>query len=488
MQREEQLSTLSYAVRGRIVGKYLGQVALVLAALNTVPLLFSLFSGDRAVGMRLGASVAALLTFGLPLSRLTVPRGIQVNEAIAITALAFILSPLLSAYAFAAAGIAPLDALFEAISGVTTTGLTTLASVEDKPHAFLFARAWLQWYGGLGIVVLSVALLTGHQVASRRLMDPETASEDLVTNTRTHARRVFIAYGILTAVGMAVALALPISPFAGIAHVLSAVSTGGFSTYDDSLAGFGSSAADMLFALLSFCGAISLPLYYLTYMYGWRQLAEDVELPALLVAVALVSAVLTILFAVGGDPPGEAAFQGLMTGVFAQTTTGFSTVPIAHIGAGAKAAILLAMGVGGCIGSTAGGLKILRFLIVLRLLRLSIQRTAASSHAVVETRLGGRRLADDDIQRALVVVLLFGLTVFFSWLPFVVAGYAPLDALFEVVSATGTVGLSTGIAHSGLPAILKGILCLDMLAGRLEFIAVLVILYPGTWLGKRMEA
>jgi trk system potassium uptake protein TrkH len=272
-----------------------------------------------------------------------------------------------------------------------------------------------------------------------------------------------------------------------MAHVLSAVSTGGFSTYDDSLAGFGSSAAASLFALLSFLGAISLPLYYLTFMRGWRPLAEDVELPALAVGVLLAAAVLTGLLVAAGRPGGEAAYQGLMTGVFAQTTTGFSTLPIAQLGAGAKAAILLAMGIGGCIGSTAGGLKILRFLIVLRLLGLSIRRTATPSHAIVKTWLGERRLASDDIQRSLVVVLLFGLTVFCSWLPFVVAGYNPLDALFEVVSATGTVGLTTGLSQSGLPAILKGILCLDMLAGRLEFIALLVVLYPGTWLGKRME-
>jgi trk system potassium uptake protein TrkH len=108
-------------------------------------------------------------------------------------------------------------------------------------------------------------------------------------------------------------------------------------------------------------------------------------------------------------------------------------------------------------------------------------------HGVATVRLGGRALDDEDIQRALMLIALLVAVVVVSWLAFLVAGYAPIDALFEVTSATGTVGLSTGIAGSGLAGWLKAVLCADMLLGRLEVIALLVVLYPRTWIGKRAE-
>jgi trk system potassium uptake protein TrkH len=106
----------------------------------------------------------------------------------------------------------------------------------------------------------------------------------------------------------------------------------------------------------------------------------------------------------------------------------------------------------------------------------------------VETRLGGRRLEEEDMTQVLLIIVLFGAVVVLSWLAFLAHGYPALDALFEVVSATGTVGLSTGITSSGLPAFLKLVLCLDMLAGRLEIVALLVTLYPVTWTGRKREA
>ena len=142
---------------------------------------------------------------------------------------------------------------------------------------------------------------------------------------------------------------------------------------------------------------------------------------------------------------------------------------------------------GGASGSTAGGFKILRLLIGLRVLQLIVLRTAVAPHGVIEPRLGERRLRDDEIREALVLILLFIAVVGLSWLPFVVMGYDPLDALFEVASATGTVGLSVGLTSAGLPALLKGVLGADMLLGRLEIFAWLVFIYRGTWFGRRRE-
>lgn len=484
----EQIKALSYAVRPPVLAKYLGQLAVVMGALMTVPLLVSVYFAEYFLTVRYVAIVGGLTALGVPLSRLRASAAIQGNEALAITGLAFILSPFIMAYPFTAAGIPYLDALFEAVSGVTTTGLSTLATVTDKPFTFLFSRAWMQWYGGLGIVVLSVALLMGHEAATRRLVGPELSNESLAVATRIHARRVLIVYAVLTVIGVVLLWGLTGNGFAAITHVLAAVSTGGFSSFEGSVAGFAQWPARFVVIGLGLCGAVSLPLYYRVYQGGWRQALGDVELRGLLAVSLVMSAALTWLLMRADGAGWETLSHAVFLAVSAQTTTGFATLPVATLDPGAKVVLIISMIIGGSVGSTAGGIKILRLLILLRLLQLTIRRIALPSHAVVQAQLGGRRLEDDDMLRALVLIAMFAIVILLSWLPFVVEGYDPLNALFEVVSATATVGLSTGITHGGLSPFLKAILCIDMLAGRLEIVALLIVLYPGTWFGKRAES
>jgi trk system potassium uptake protein TrkH len=177
-----------------------------------------------------------------------------------------------------------------------------------------------------------------------------------------------------------------------------------------------------------------------------------------------------------------------MMGFSAQTTTGFATLPVAELDPASKVVMIVSMLVGGSVGSSAGGFKLLRLLILLRLLQLMIRRTTMPPHAVAEPYLAGQKLETDDMVRAMQLILLFIGVMVVSWLPFVAMGYDPLDALFEVASACGTVGLSTGIARPELETVLKGVLCFDMLAGRLEIVALLIILYPRNWIGRREEA
>lgn len=486
MSRHETLMTLAYAVRGRVVLKYLAQLALVLAALTAVPLLVALVYGETAFAWRLLLILVLLLAYGVMFVRLAAPARLQINEALVITALAFVLTALLMSYPLMAAGLSFADALFEAVSGVTTTGLSTLTEVEERSPAFLFIRAWMQWYGGLGIVVLSVALLAGHKSASRRLIEPEQTGESLITATHFYARRMLIVYMSMTIGGIALLLATGLDGFAAVIHVLAGISTGGFSSYDNSIAAMPLSAQAMV-TLIAACGAVALPLYYLLFMQGPGKFLHDVELRALVLLLVLISALLTLALWGEGWTPAASLQQGMLLGFSAQSTTGFASMQITELGAFSKAVLLLAMVSGGSLGSTAGGIKLMRLLIVWRLLVLAVKRTSLAEHAVAEPRLGGRHLDADECQRALLVVLMFLLVVGLSWLPFLWFGYDPLDALFEVVSATGTVGLSTGISSGGLSPLLKGVLCFDMLAGRVEILALLVVLYPGSWFGKRVE-
>ena len=485
---EQRITVLTYAVRGRVVLKYCGQLAFMLALLTLPPLVFALLDAEWGAAQRYALVCAGLFLAAYTLARLPAPAHIQDNEALTITAMAFLLTPALMSWPLMAAGIPVTDALFEAISGVTTTGLSTLGGIEHRPASFLFARAWMQWYGGLGIVVLSIALLMGHRAATRRLADPAESGESLVATARTHARHSLIVYVCLTLLGLAVVWPLAGDGFDALLLVLAAVSTGGFSAFDTSLAGLGSMAAVAVMAV-SFLGAVSLPLYWRMVhagpAAGFRTVLGDVELRALLAGCLLTGGLLTWLaWDHGAATPW---YHGLMMGISSQTTTGFSTQPVADMDSASKLVMSVAMLTGGSVGSSAGGFKLLRLLILLRMLQLSLRRLAMPPHAVAQPYLAGHELDNDDIQRSLQLILLFiGVTVL-SWLAFVVTGYDPLDALFEVASACGTVGLSSGITRPGLEPVLKGVLCFDMLAGRLEIIALLLVLYPHNWIGRRVR-
>ncbi|RRQ23005.1 TrkH family potassium uptake protein [Thiohalobacter thiocyanaticus] len=459
----------------------------MLALLTLPPLGCALLEHNWAMAWRFGLLCSGLSLAGGMLAGLPAPDRIQVNEALTVTALAFVGAALLMSWPMSEAGVVFIDALFEAVSGVTTTGLSTLGNIEARSTTFLFTRAWMQWYGGLGFIVLSVALLMGHQAASRRLVGSVESSAAIMVTARTHAMRTLIVYTCLTAAGLALIWPLAQDGFTALLHVLSAVSTGGFSNHTASLAGMSSQSTAVAVMALSFLGAVSLHLYWRVGHAGWRHgagtLFTDIELRSLLLLCLISGSVLGLL--AWQNDVSAPWYQGFIIGISAQTTTGFTTMPVSDLDPVSKLVMILSMLVGGSVGSSAGGFKILRLLILVRLLQLMLRRTAMPVHAVAEPYLGDQKLETDDAIRALQLILLFIIIIIVSWIPFLMLGYDPLDALFEVVSASGTVGLSSGIARPELEPVLKGILCFDMLAGRVEIVALLVVLYSRTWFGRR---
>jgi len=487
MPTQENAPTLAYAVRAKVILKYLGQLLLLLAALDLVPAVVALGYGDGALALRFAGASLALVLVSLPWVRLAVPAQLQTNEALAVTTLAFLVGALSMVYPFMGAGMAFSDALFEAVSGITTTGLSCLDSVEGMPKAFLFARAWMQWYGGLGIVILSLALLMGHERIARRLLGRPAEGEGMAVGIRRYSRQVVGVYLVLTLLAVLLLWSAGLDGLNAVAHALSAVSTGGFSTRDDSLAGLGSEAAVWIVTFSSLSGALALAVYYRTWEQGWRALPGDTESRALLGAVALSCGLLALsLHWSDALPWPDSLRQAALQGISAQTTTGFSSLEVSDLQPLSRVIMMLSMFVGGDIGSTAGGVKILRLLVLLRLLQFIVRTTGSPSHAVNEPRLAGRRLSQAEFVAVLSLLAMFALVILLSWAPFLALGYDPLNSLFEVVSATATTGLSAGISGPGLEPALKGVLCLDMLAGRLEVVALLVLLYPRTWIGKRI--
>lgn len=477
--------TLLSAMRPAVLARYGGQLALILALLCLPPLAVALFFGEYRYVWRFAAVAMGLTLAGLGARRLPEPDRVRRNEGYAVTCAAFLLTPPLMVFALAPAGVAVPDLLFETISGVTTTGLSTLSGMQRLDPTFLFTRAFMQWYGGLGIVVLSVALLMQHQAAAMPWIEAAPAGENLMTTLRGHTLRVLKVYLVLTALAVVCARFWFGGWFEAVCHSLSAVATGGFGTRSGSLADL-SPGGQIGMTLIAAAGAVSLPLYYRLWSGDWRALARSVELRAYLVLLLLSGAVLSLLYGwTTSAPAGESLRIGFVMGLSAQSTTGFANTPVGALSPALKLVLIYSMLVGGCVGSTAGGIKVFRLLVLGRVLHNDMQRAAAGEHAVLTPRLGGNILAEADIRKALLIGALMPGTCLLSWLPFLLYGYDPLNALFEVVSAVGTVGLSSGVTAASLPAPLKAVLCFDMLAGRVEVLALLSLLYPHNWFGRR---
>ena len=481
------MRALKYSVRFTPVLKYFGQLCIILALLTLVPLIVSIIFGDYLVTLRYAAIMAGVFVTGFSLRKLPTPKRVQTNEAMVVTALIFLFAPMVLTWPTMASGLSFTDALFETISGVTTTGLSVTASVAGKPAIFLFSRAWMQWVGGLGIVILFVATMIRPGLAAKRIGDLEDYEDDLVGSTRTHARRVIIVYSILTAFGIILLGLLGAGWFNGIVYSLSAVSTGGFSPHDTSLAGLNSSWLQGVVILLSVAGAIPLVLYFRSLKEGGRVLLRDRQLRGILIAGFVATLLIALFLTQDGFSWIQALRHGILNAFSAQSTAGFSTLDISQLNAGAKLTLIFSMFLGGGVGSTAGGIKILRLLILGQLLYVFLQRPGMPRQAVAEPSLGRHRLDSDEIQNALSIVFVFLIFTAISWLIFLGMGHNPLDSLFEIVSAIGTVGLSSGITAPDLHPVLKGVLCADMLLGRLEIIAWLVLFYPRTWIGRRLE-
>lgn len=483
-----QADGLSYAVRFAVVAKYFGQLCLVVAALTVVPLVVGLVCGETPIAFRYALVIAALAGAGGILGRISAPQELQINEAMVLVAIMFLVTPLVMSFPMVGSGLSFPDALFEAVSAVTTTGLSTVKEMEGMPRTFLFARSWMQWYGGLGIVVFSLALLFRPGLTAKKMAFTEAEDDNLVGGTKAHARRVLVVYAVLTAGGVLLLWIEGVGFFDALLYTMASVSTGGFAPYETSLTALNGPVIHFSIILICLAGAVPMSFYSGLFNKGPRSATDALQLRGILIMGGIATLLLGLCLVVTQDIAWRQALHHAPVMIFsAQTTAGFSSIDVSQLHPAAKLVIILTMVVGGGVGSTAGGLKILRLMVLISLLRMFLERLCASKHAVVEARIAGRRMEETGIQEALLIILLFAVVILISWLPFLFVGYDPMASLFEVVSATGTVGLSAGVVDTRMPIFLKGVLCADMLLGRLEILAWLVLVYPRTWIGRRLS-
>jgi trk system potassium uptake protein TrkH len=477
-------ATLSFAVRPRVLARLAGRVALLLTGINAPLVLLSLIDREwEGAAAHAGVLVVllglwALLARGKPVA---VP---QTNEAMVLSAIAFGLGSAALALPWWAEGVPFIDALFEGVSAVTTTGLSTLDSVENKPWSFLFARAWGQWSGGLMIVLLALFLTLERGAVAGRWLSYQLTPEEVMLGARAWMRTMTIVYGALTAGTIAAFLAAGLDPWHALLHGLTAVCGGGFAADDQSIGGVGGRAVQAVAMTGGVLGAISFLIWPQLRKGRWR---EVLGAPELRVFASLCLLGWGVLFGTMTQlsrlPWRATLWDAALMSLSCQATTGFSTLDLGPLDAASKLVMTVQMLLGGDTASTAGGIKMFRLIAMLRLIRSAIARTALAPHAVVPTRAGEA----DLIRGTATVVTLFAVMLTLSWGIFLAAGIEPVDALYDCASALSTCGASVGVASHGLDWRLKLVLTVTMLVGRLEIVAFLVLAYPRTWIGRRQD-
>jgi trk system potassium uptake protein TrkH len=450
----------------------------LLGILLLVPLGVSFLAAEFRFSLIFGGLAAA--AFGLSRwGRRAGRPSLEGHEALVVTALAYLVFSLFGAIAFLPE--TPfLDGFFEAMSGFTTTGLS-LADVERLPRTLLFFRAYSQWIGGIGIVVLTLIILRVPGRAARKLYAQESVGERPMAGIRRTARLILSIYAILTLAGFATYALAGMAPFDALLNILATVSTGGFSPHARSLAYHGTPAVYAAVTGYMILGATGFPLYYFLIREGPRRVVRDPQFLILLGAGAAAA----LLIWISWQARARLIPASLLQSFAALTTTGFSAVDYARWPALAKALSIVLMMVGGSSFSTAGGLKIVRVIILFKVVRWTMAKKLLPRAATVPLASDGEAIADEDLKGVFGFFVLYLLALAASSFAFVLAGFGPLDSFFENASALGTVGLTSGLTSPGLSPGLKVLLILEMWAGRLEILPVLLVFHPALWLKRR---
>lgn len=444
------------------------------------------------------ASATVLILFGVGLIVLagdTSGRTGQ-REAFLLTVLVWLILPALAAIPFIGNGMSFTNAMFESISGLTTTGATVINTLDTQPRGLLLWRAILQWIGGIGIIVTAIAILPTLRVGGMQLFQLESSdlSGKFMPRVGEITRQIGLAY-LIVSVACAVAYAAcGMSGFDAIAHAMTTVSAGGYSTHDASFGAFNDTPA--IYAAVFFMTVAGLPfsLLALAMFHGrWRALIADPQV-RLYIAIWLSFAFTIVIWheLVVEPPIFDHFFHGLQLALFniisIMTGTGYASTSYDTWGGPAMTIFLIATFLGGCAGSAACGIKMFRLEISFRAVIAHTQRMI-SPNRVVRVRFGGKVVDNSTLQSVMVFVFLYLATFVFAAILLSLTGLDPLTAISGSATSVSNVGPGLGpiIGPAGtfepLTDRAKWICAIAMLLGRLEFTAVFVLLTRRFWRG-----
>lgn len=396
----------------------------------------------------------------------------------------------------------PLHCIFESTSAFTTTGLSMAYHEPSVGKTILFYRHFSNWIGGAGFIVMALAIFKQIPGKSATLLyNSETSGTKLKATIMETARSIWKAYLIVSLFLFVLLLVgtyliLPDYPFSenlfdSLNHAMAGISTGGFSTLDDSIATYQSAQMDILYIFPMLIGSFSLPFFFrFIFLRKYSELWNDIQTRAIIIG-SIIGSILLSIFLMQSHQISDAFRVGTFQFVSALSTTGWQT---SNIGAWDDLSILFivsaGMIVGGAAGGTVGGIKVIRALLLQKGLQWHINKVFHPKNAIKSIKFDHKILLPDEMNaelaRAGIFTLLYLIFVFISTMIttyFMSSDFSLADALFESASAQGTVGLSTGITDPGMHPVLETVYIIQMLAGRLEIIPLLVlirILFMGT--------
>ena len=470
----------------------MGRVVLLEAAFLVLPMAVSLLYGERCA-VSFGLTILVALAVGFLLTFLC--RGSHgtssIKDGFMIVALTWIMLSAIGALPFVFSREIPsyVDAFFETVSGFTTTGATILTDVEALSRGMIFWRSFTHWIGGMGILVFVVMLMktTDRSINILKAEMPGPTVDKLAPKSRDTARILYLLYISLTVLETVLLLLGGMGLFDSVVHSLSTAGTGGFGAYNASAANFSPYIQWVLTVFMLLFG-VNFNLYYLLLLGRVRDIFRNTEFKVYLGIIAAAVTIITVdilpLYQSFSTSLRQASFQVAAI----MSTTGFVTADFTVWSPLSKTLLLLLMFLGGCAGSTAGGLKLSRIIILCKMARRELRRTLRP-RVVDVIKMDGRRL---DEQTAHSVAVYFALYMLCIGALLVALSFSPFDLetnLFSSVSCFNNVGPAFGMAgpvgnYSLYQPVLKLLLCVGMLLGRLEIYPMLLLFVPAAWRRK----
>ena len=382
------------------------------------------------------------------------------------------------------------EAFFESMSGITTTGATVITNLDDTPRSILLWRAIMQWLGGIGIIVMAITILPLLKVGGMQLfkMEGPLSTEKILPRTLEVATILILTYFVLTFLCAFFYWFFGMSIFDSVAHSMTTIATGGFSTHNESIGFFGNSNIELVASIFIILGSIPF-ISYLKFIKGNRKIfVEDIQIKGLINILCLSIIIMFVyLFIISDETSILENFRISFFNVISILSgTGYVTDDFGLWGKFSLIFFLFLMFIGGCAGSTACGIKIFRLQMLLVFLRNQIKKLI-SPNSVIVIKYNNQKISDEFMKSVITFIFAFLLIFFIIALLLSLTGLDFLTAISGAASAISNVGPGLGDMigpdgnYKNIPDISKWILAFGMLLGRLELFAILVLFFPSFW-------
>lgn len=474
-----------------MIFKVLGYILMIIALCLGIPLVVSLlYRGPDSMAFVYSIVITGLAGFAL--SRIPIDkRAIHTREGLAIVSLSWFLASFFGALPFVFSGAIPslVDAFFECSSGFTTTGATIVTNIEILPQGILFWRSFTHWIGGMGILVVAVAVLPLLGAGAFHIFKAETPgpiTEKLVPRIKDSASILYISYIVLTLIEIVLLMFGGMNLFDASVHTFGTLGTGGFSTKNASVGAYNSNYIFIVISIFMILSGVNFSLYYDLVSGRWREVLKNAELRLYLgiILVAVIAIAINTNMTIYHDWT-QAFIHSLFQTSSIITTTGYATYDFDTWSGFAKGILFVLMFVGGCAGSTGGSIKVVRILILFKLIQREFMKIL-HPRSVIAIKMNNRSIPGETVTNIVCFFVLYIFLFVFSSLLISLEGISWISASSSVAATLGNVGpgfefvgpTRTFAEFSDPSKLLFSIL---MITGRLELFTVIVLFTPRFW-------